>query len=439
MALTQPTNLFPSSFRGSGGDVIDASVANTFSLQLNGTSACVAYSLSIMQNDTNSTVVYTVAKTTLSTPIYPRNYKNEPQRLEVVIPSSSGMVNGYANGYKWNVKLYWDNSNYIECADTFFLAQATPTLTVVSPPVTVTAKSTTLSATYTQANGVPIEWYRWTLLDSNGNSIEDSGEIYSSDIRFAIDGLISGATYTYTLTGQTQSGVSIATVTGTFDVLYDSPDVSGITKFECNMKTGSIKVSFPLLKVIPGTPSDESDYSYTQDLPIDGEYDLSLAKTGMISYTTVDSEAMALDEDSTHIWSGRPLQDGLLYAFTTSDGITGGLLLSEEGTKLSYVYGAGQPYPMEDDDALMDSDGYELLDADGYELYQGVDYIERITPIVRSDFSIRWIIAAMHKESAIIQVWVMSQVSYPDTDLYPSLRQFPSSGSGWANDGRYTT
>jgi len=223
MALVQPTNLFPSSFRGSGGDVIDASVSNTFSLQLNGSSACTGYNLSIMQNDAASTSVYTTGNVTLATPIYPRDYNNDPQRLEVTIPSSSGMVNGYANGYKWNITLYWNSgANSIITQDTVFLAQASPYFQITNDPFTLDTKQLSLNATYTQTDDVPLEWYRWVLLDSNGNVVADTGEIYSEDIQFHVDGLLDGETFTYIITGQTQSGVPVGgIINADWGRLYD--------------------------------------------------------------------------------------------------------------------------------------------------------------------------------------------------------------------------
>ena len=405
MALVQPTNLFPSSFRGSGGDVIDASQSNVFSLQLNGTSACVAYALTIMQNDTSSTVVYTVNKTTLTTPIYPRNYQNIPQRLEITIPSTSGMTNGYENGYKWNVTLYWGGATddeSITSADTFFVAQANPSFTVTDPPTTLTTKTLSLAATYTQSDGIPLEWYRWVLTDSSGNTIEDTGEVYSEDIQFIVDGLLSGNTYTYSLTGQTQSGVTVPTVTASFNVEYEQSIVSGVILTSCNNKTGSIAVSYPQLRVILGTASSE-DYEYVQKTPIDSETSIAIGDGTQILFNTVNSEPMNFDDDATHIWSGRPTgESSILYTFTES--IEGGEVVGElsiNNNAITYYY-----------------NGVLVLSAE------------------RTNYDIRWVIVIMHKDYAIFQFWIRDNILYPDTDLYPSLSLYPSGGVGWSDDGR---
>lgn len=405
MALVQPTNLFPSSFRGSGGDVIDASQNNTFSLQINGTSACVAYALEIMQNDTSSTSVYSINKTTLTNPIYPRNYKNEPQRLEITIPSTSGMTNGYANGYKWNVTLYWGGATddeSITSADTFFVAQANPYFTVTDPPTTLTEKQLSLAATYTQSDGVPLEWYRWVLTDADGNTIEDTGEIYSEDIQFNVDGLLNGNTYTYTLTGQTQSGVTVPTITGSFDVEYTAPAVSGSVTTSCNNKTGAITVSYPSVYIITGKGTGSYDYQSNQ--PISGDTSIELGEGATIVFDEINDKQMTVEGPTTHVWSGRPLAQGILYEFV------------ETYENQSTIIGQ-----------LVYSNGYLQYWYDGVKIFE----------IYRLGFAERWAIVVMYQNTVAIQLWRRSNTLYPNTTLYPSTTLYPFIGNEWANDGRF--
>lgn len=419
MALVQPTNLFPSSFRGSGGDVIDASVSNTFSMQLNGSSPCVAYALKIMQNDAESTAVYTINKTSLATPIYPRDHTNTPQRLEIVIPSTSGMTNGYANGYKWNASLYWDNSNYIKSADTFFKTEATPYFTVVDPPSTVTSKSVTLTATYTQANGVPLEWYRWTISDANGNIVADTGEVYSEDIQITVDGLLSGETFSYVVEGQTQSGVPVEGVSdgqgnysnkGTFTVTYVAPIVSGGVAAKCSPRTGSINVSFPSVRIIEGTGT--GSYSYASDLPVSGETSIVLPASAVITFDTVNGEPMNFNDDVTHIYSGQVNGVGgnfPLYIFT--EDIDGETVIGELKIGISPQY---------------DTVSYR---------YNG-----RI--IFTKTFSIEldscWIVAIMRHDSIVFTLWQYDGGTFPSTSLYPSNVLYPTDDARWVEVGRYS-
>lgn len=436
MALVQPTNLFPSSFRGGGGDVIDASVANTFSLQLNGSSACVAYSLEIMQNNAASTTVYSTSRETISPPIYPRNHLNETQRLEIVVPSSSGMVNGYANGYKWKVTLWWDSTHYVESADTFFKCEATPYFTVVNPPSTVSTKSVTLTATYTQADGVPLEWYRWTMEDSRGNIVADTGEVFSEDIQITVDGLLNGESFTYLVVGQTQSGVEVGGVddgeghysnTGEFSVAYDAPSVQGAVSTSCDSKTGAIHVSLPEIRVIVGQTGSPT---YIADTPIQGETSIQAAFLRPVTFNTVNGEPMSFPDDATHIWSGivRTYGDTTnykLYQFTENNNnaeVKGELVFwhTRSGTPsvtdmyLSYTYNGQEVFKKNLGTAV--DDHFYYWDA---------------TKV--------WMVAVMHKYDFIVEFWSLDDGLTPSLGLVPRDNLYPSGGTTWASLGRYTT
>lgn len=408
MALVQPTNLFPSSFRGGGGDVIDASVANTFSLQLNGSSPCVAYQIIIMRNDVSSTTIYAPAKVILDTPIYPRDHLNEPQRLEIPVPTVSGLANGYANGYKWRVLLWWDSTNYLTSADTFFKCEATPYFTVVNPPSTVTAKSVTLTATYTQADGVPLEWYRWTMEDSRGNVVADTGEIFSEDIQITVDGLLNGESFTYKVVGQTQSGVDVGGAPsasgsneGSFDVEYSSPVVQGEASLNCDPKTGSIMVSFPRIRIITGTGT--GTISYVTDTPVEGETSLSASQNASVVFNTVNGESMSFPPDATHVWSGYSDSSATLYSFTeaTASGTKRGVLSRTSSGYITYSY-----------------NGQTVLS-------------------ILTGSNTSWIVAIMYKDTITMQLWEYSSL-FPSPTLYPSNSILPDSGSGWRRLGRYT-
>ena len=252
MALYQPTNLIPSSFRGEGGDVIDATQANDFSLQLNGNSACVAYRLTIMQNDTDSTIVYDTNKVTLTNPIYPRDYENNVQRLSIEIPTNSGMVNGYENGYKWNIILWADATNFIQSNDTFFWAKANPSFAFDSLPGVISEKNITVTATYTQANATPLEWFEWVLYDINGNVVKDTGKVYSQEVKFTFDGLLDDTTYDIALSGETDDGVIVPTITGSFYVSYSASSVVGSVTCACDKDTGAITVTWDVISMDVG-------------------------------------------------------------------------------------------------------------------------------------------------------------------------------------------
>ena len=76
---------------------IDATEENTFDCYINaeGGTTVIGYNLTI--HDLSGNVIYTTNDQTLTTPIYSQ------QTLNITIPSTSGMINGY--DYTWNIKL----------------------------------------------------------------------------------------------------------------------------------------------------------------------------------------------------------------------------------------------------------------------------------------------------------------------------------------------
>ena len=433
MALVQPTNLFPSSFRGGGGDVIDASVANTFSLQLNGSSPCVAYRIIIMKNDVSSTTIYAPAKVILDTPIYPRDHLNEPQRLEIPVPTVLGLENGYANGYKWRVLLWWDSTNYLTSADTFFKCEATPYFTVVNPPSTVTTKSVTLTATYTQADGVPLEWYRWTMEDTRGNVVADTGEIFSEDIQITVDGLLNGESFTYKVVGQTQSGVDVGGVddgeghysnTGSFSVEYEAPSVQGAVSTSCDYKTGAIHVSLPSIRVIEGAGTEV----YAEDIPIQGETCVTVSYLRPVTFSTVNGEPMNLPDDATHIWAGiirghADVTNYPLYEFR--ENINGETV---DG-KLNFIYTrSGHPTVIQQ---------YLTYTYNGQEIFRKTLGTLDVDHFYYWDMTTVWIVAIMHKSDFVVQFWALEEGVTPNFDQFPRDILYPDGGTTWINLGRY--
>jgi hypothetical protein len=93
-----------------------------------------------------------------------------------------------------------------------------------------------------------------------------------------------------------------------------------------------------------------------------------------------------------------------MYTFTESvDGGTITGALAYNGTNLTYTYGGST-----------------------------------ILTIPVSDFFVRWAIAIMYKNTAIIQIWVLDDALFPLETLYPSTTLYPNGGTNWAVEGRYT-
>lgn len=214
--LYQPTNITPSSFAGVGGDVVDAAAGMTVSWQVNGTSPMTGYAITIYKNDAASTQMYTTGTVVLTDPFYSTDGNGNVQRYSVTILASefknAGIVNGYENGYKFKITQYWGSSIAVEqTSESFFVTHAKPTVTITTTGFDSPTEA--LEATYTQAQGVGLDWVRWQVYvygDANdptgGGLVMDSGIIHTQELSYEHGGWINGTEYYIVLSYQAQDG-----------------------------------------------------------------------------------------------------------------------------------------------------------------------------------------------------------------------------------------
>ena len=205
MALFQPTNVIPSTLSGVGDGTVDATEALTVSWQVNGSSPLVAYRICIMANDADSTLKYDSTKVTLAAPFWGTNQWGVPQLFNAVIPAadlaSSGIVNGYADGYKLKITQWWNANDYVEqTSASYFITRTRPQLIMQSIPYSDSFRYAeyTFEAYYIQAQGDTVEWSRWELqayADGKYIDVDDTGTMYRTPMIQHIG--YSGLQYTY--------------------------------------------------------------------------------------------------------------------------------------------------------------------------------------------------------------------------------------------------
>ena len=212
MALYQPTNIFPSSFAGRGGGTVDAGRPLTVSWQMNGNSAMTGYQIEIFQNTAASVRVYSSGRVNVP-PFWGVSSTGQTQYYHVDIPNP-GLVNGYDPGYKLQITQYWDGGSIRQSSPSYFITRAAPTLSIQSFANPVAGRSATFTASYAQAQGDGLDWFRWMLCQAGQEDapLEDSGNIYGSgDIRVSYDGLFTGTDYRVRCMLQTENGVQADT------------------------------------------------------------------------------------------------------------------------------------------------------------------------------------------------------------------------------------
>lgn len=124
---------------------------------------------------------------------------------------------------------------------------------------------------YAQAQNVSIKYHSWSLYNANTNVlIEETDDIYNSNIRYTFDGFVTGITYKVVLNIETQESVQVS-VDMTFGVLYSSPEV----------------IDSPLVKLEPIHNAAKLNYNIVK-----------------ISYPNISGEYEFIDNDIIHIKSG---------------------------------------------------------------------------------------------------------------------------------------
>lgn len=298
MALYQPTNIFPSSFAGVGGGVVDVTQPLTVSWQVNGSSAMTAYQIKIYENTTASKLVYNSDRVNLQHPFYGMTSTGDVNYFQVTIPANRliNLSNVFSSGYKMLITQWWNGGSIQQLSPSFFLTRTNPAVTV-SVPATVTSRSVTFTGSYTQAQGDTLDWFRWELAlqDDPESPIEDSGYIYGTeDIQVTYDGLFTNTAYSVRLTIQTENGVQATTGWQNFTAQYDVSDMKGYVD-ACVSPLEGVIIQWPRISYINGKPSGPHQLTGGQ---------LRLPAGSSITWDERNGEPMNIPTPWSLAWSG---------------------------------------------------------------------------------------------------------------------------------------
>jgi hypothetical protein len=339
---------------------IDATIQNNFTCYINaeGGTQVTAYTLKI--NNLDGTVVYTTDKTILTTPLYGESTLSVPVIASGMVNGGNYMWNitlfestpdiwvtsnilqtGNTTttiylqpSYLLSVGQYikigaeikqiatYDNSNgkstvssafstapsagtyYTVYTDNvissnyYFQARTTPTLVMGTVPTTITSKSYTFTAVYTQAENVGWKYYQWSLYNSNGVVIEQSNEITTGAIQYTFDGLIDTTTYGIGLILENQDGVKLSAGITYFAVDYASPSVTNVPTTNVLCDKDAIQLSWDKILVNAGIAEGtgtEPYYSLVANQPYTGGSSVQMESNSSHIYWYVGSSASPVD------------------------------------------------------------------------------------------------------------------------------------------------
>lgn len=310
MALFQPSNITPSSFAGIGGGVVAASSLVSVTWQINGNSPMTGFRIQILDVDDSNTQVhdtgYIASGQQYSTDAQgnPAFYSYEPSGATW---SSWGLDDG--NSYLLKITQYWGSgqSNFVEqYSPSHFITRTAPILTITDFVKPVATISKTFTASYTQAQGDPINWVRWQfarVVNGTREMIDDTGEINTSVLSYTTDGMQSGSIYAINCIVETSSGVVTPDIWQEFTVSYTDAEVSGDLSIDCSDQVSNLLEweQFADYSSIPGIANGSINYT---------DNGLSLGESTSVTWNMPENET--IEPSYGFAWKGSINTNGLV-------------------------------------------------------------------------------------------------------------------------------
>ena len=255
----QPT--FPEPYLGS----IDAtnSTGNRFSVLINPQDIITKYNLTIYSVETNSSV-YSTGVVTLAEPLYG---SLDGTTLEVLVPNTSGMING--KDYNWSIILYDRNNNSISSPLFYFITRTSPVIDFTVDSV-LTSCEHTFTATYTQAQNEGYLYYLFSLY-ADGKLIDTSGEKMDASITYSYMGFLPDVQYRIELKVVTNDR-SEYKVSKLFTADYDTQESAIYPIVKVNGDRGCVDLDYSQSIYIAGHTNKTEQYITIQNADTSTEY-----------------------------------------------------------------------------------------------------------------------------------------------------------------------
>ena len=228
-------------------------------------------------------------------------------------------------------------NNNVTSTDYYFRARTTPTLILNTIPESVTSKSYTFSATYTQAENVGFKYFEWTIYDVGGNIIDQSGERNSGAITYTFDGFINGSTYGVGLTLENQDGEVLSVTPKYFMVEYALPELDNAPTASVNCENDSVELIWSPLLINSGSAvADEGStvqYDILENEPYIGGSSVRIGKGTKLEWY--------IGSEQTPIYA--PYESTTFFNWHTTDTNFEGLIYKQEGEYIELIAMSATP------------------------------------------------------------------------------------------------
>lgn len=351
------------------GQALDGSVKNNFFCTISGT-ICTAYQVNIYNNNTNdvvysgtktnvvkynqeilqmevpansfsngndliwsarlytntydikvasNTVIGSLTATKISIPLYSENRVKAGQKI--IIDGTEYIITDYEinnnamigtvtlNAEIGNVdgkefKIY---SNFIDMPMYFFKARTTPIAKIQNFPTTINSREYSFIGTYSQSEGVAIQYYTFNLYDKDGEVIDTTGKIYSANINYKYDGFINGSSYMIELICNNQDNIEVSTDKILFNISYSQPNIDVGIGYQVLENKDAIRLIIEPDKT--SIPTFDGEYKIIENFPFIGTNSAQI-KNGIIKYDNVSQEPLLIDKSSFSIFMSTRLENG---------------------------------------------------------------------------------------------------------------------------------
>lgn len=198
-------------------------------------------------------------------------------------------------------------SDFIDMPMYFFKARTTPTVTIQSFPSTINSREYSFVGTYSQNEGVAIQYYIFNLYDKDGELIDTTGKIYSADIKYKYDGFTNGLDYMIELICNNQDNIEVSTSKISFSVSYSQPNIDVGIGYQVLEDKDAIRLIIEPDKT--SIPTFNGTYKIIENFPFVGTNSAQI-KNGIVTYDNVSQEPISIDESLFSVFISTRLDDG---------------------------------------------------------------------------------------------------------------------------------
>lgn len=276
--------------------------------------------------------------------------------------------------------------------EAYFECRTTPTIEIESFPNPIDKKFYEFQGIYTQAENVPVTYFRWILTNSiTGEVLEDTGNIPSPDIRFYYDGFLNDYKYTIQLIVTNQNNITVQTDVIEFKVAYVEVLIDNFLTATSNTEEHGIIVEWSGIHGVTGTVY--GDYTYLKDTPVITHTSLQLPHgSSLVFDKDNDGQLKVPAASASHIISIR-IDEPNIETIYEATGTNGGL------------------------------DYYKRLTLEGNELVYDINGLKQIRHTIIPSPSY-WYVIFMLPDKLIVSQKIADGL-FPAEDLYPHINLYP--------------